>query len=1110
MNENTSISRSTAFLIALIIFSASSVSAETLSFDISIPLPEHSIVGDKHRFTIEDFGTTLDMYRPKLPVKTFYYEIPEDAEDIAVDLYAVSSGTIAFVESISEQLPPLPQDSSAGYAPPARVADHEPSFPREHYKYNGIKHLDGHRVASITVFPLQYNYERKSVQYITAFNFTLRTMIIASTQGNRAAVKKNRSKGADAPIEMLAAEMIANYDESSEEGSLEDDSSGQVPAAGGIPGSTAIKYIIITTSALSSALEPLEDWKSRTGTPARIYTVEDIYANYSASDNAEEIREFLIDMEAAHDLDWILLAGDDADVPARDAYCDDGYAGDGNYVPTDYYYADLEASYSPYDWDRDGDGRYGEVADDIDWMPEAYVGRLSSSNLAQMETMVSNIISYERSPPSGSWPEKVILAGAKADDKTDDAFLMEEVRTDFLGSYDPERLYYLTNYARDYPLTFSDFQSRTGNGAGLVNWAGHGSYTSAHVTSSGSAFVSTSTNPSNGQERPVVYADSCNTGGFDQSSSLGEDIIRDWGIGFIGASRVSFYCQEWSGPNDPWNQAHDYRFFEQIVGNSVYWQGKAFYDSKVDYINDFAGVYGPENHMASRKNLLTYNLLGDPELAVWDSEPSSLVVDATDHFSINQDNTITVTVEYVNGTGMSGATVTLFNDQDVYEKGTTDASGQATFTGVNTASTEPITVTATRYGFIPEAANITQTPFNLTLLSPLDQTFTNPSEINFSYVVNYSESINFCRLYLNSQELEKDESVQNGVIEEYSWENVKGGNYTWKVRCKGTDGVYSSYATSSLKVIKMTSFDGNSTDLSSVDIENITNLVVEKSEFGAINFTKTVNLSGGADLNRKVVIRKNLIEVKSEDIPALNTSAVLTIRGVRASDDPVILRDGETCDDCTVLEVASNYVRFNVSHFSSYSIVGSTVDWIRSGSLEVSIPGNDSAIGGNVTPMNLSSNISTDRWQGYYGNVTGTLAFGYGSYIFYEFSAGEATAVFATQNQSFDFSRLEAGTAADLDTVWNYLTGNDQAVDVYTGNLTNITGVVAPAVELNPTGQNLNSTILDDGSSALKENFAFGAIIQNGATCFDSSSCDYELLVPADGTETYFFYLEVG
>ena len=35
-------------------------------------------------YTIEGFGSTMDIYRPMMPVKTFYFEIPQKAKKVKV------------------------------------------------------------------------------------------------------------------------------------------------------------------------------------------------------------------------------------------------------------------------------------------------------------------------------------------------------------------------------------------------------------------------------------------------------------------------------------------------------------------------------------------------------------------------------------------------------------------------------------------------------------------------------------------------------------------------------------------------------------------------------------------------------------------------------------------------------------------------------------------------------------------------------------------------------------------------------------------------------------------------------------------------------------------
>ncbi len=175
--------------------------------------------------------------------------------------------------------------------------------------------------------------------------------------------------------------------------------------------------------------------------------------------------------------------------------------------------------------------------------------------------------------------------------------------------------------------------------------------------------------------------------------------------------------------------------------------------------------------------------------------------------------------------------------------------------------------------------------------------------------------------------------------------------------------------------------------------------------------------------------------------------------------------------------------------------------------------GSDTAEGGNVTQLNLSVIISTSKWQGYYGNVTGALALGSGSDYFYNFSNSVVDAVYASQNESFDFTAIEQAAAADVDTQWGYTTAtdSDQAADIFTGT-TSVGGVSAPSAELEPVGNGWNSTIFDCGSNDDKSYFAFGVNVQDaGNGCFDGTTCQYELIVPADGasSELYYFFLSI-
>jgi hypothetical protein len=311
-------------LVALIVLSAG-VYAD--NFRIDIPLPSRSVHAGQALYTIEDFGSTTDFYMPNVPAKTFYYEIPKGAKSIKVSPVSISSEFIAIEESMFELQPPMPANKDKDYKKPRRNSHNLERFPQDYYIYNGIKVLGEHHLVSITVFPLHYYFSDHRVEYTSSYEFEI------SYKGAGKA-KKREDATAD-----LASEIITNIDEPEPFAAA-----AFTPAAGDTIGTAEVKYAIITTSNLSGALTPLRDWKREKGVFAQIYTTAEIYANYSGSDNQEKIRNFLIDLESSEDVDWVLLAGDDADVPARDVYCYDGYAGYGDFLPFFYYYADLEGS----------------------------------------------------------------------------------------------------------------------------------------------------------------------------------------------------------------------------------------------------------------------------------------------------------------------------------------------------------------------------------------------------------------------------------------------------------------------------------------------------------------------------------------------------------------------------------------------------------------------------------------------------------------------------------------------------------------------------------------------------------------------------------------------
>ena len=166
--------------------------------------------------------------------------------------------------------------------------------------------------------------------------------------------------------------------------------------------------------------------------------------------------------------------------------------------------------------------------------------------------------------------------------------------------------------------------------------------------------------------------------------------------------------------------------------------------------------------------------------------------------------------------------------------------------------------------------------------------------------------------------------------------------------------------------------------------------------------------------------------------------------------------------------------------------------------------------GGNVTILNMTSTMSTGRWQGYVGNITAILKLGAGTDLLHNFGNANVDLVIATtQSGTFDWGNLELASVADVDTVWGFAGGADQAVDVFndTQTIENIANV--PSRKMNDV---FYASVMDDGNNAAKTDFAFLAnIIMAGAVGLGGDIFQYELVVPTttEGYDTYWFYLSL-
>jgi len=192
------------------------------------------------------------------------------------------------------------------------------------------------------------------------------------------------------------------------------------------------------------------------------------------------------------------------------------------------------------------------------------------------------------------------------------------------------------------------------------------------------------------------------------------------------------------------------------------------------------------------------------------------------------------------------------------------------------------------------------------------------------------------------------------------------------------------------------------------------------------------------------------------------------------------------------------------------AVVSNTADF---GEYPAPSPGTISVLSGNITQANVESNMSTYRWVGLIGNVTGNIELGdSGNNIMYTWTAA-GKLVYASTGSSITWSSLADATASDMPA---YLTGaySDNYTNTFTGAAENIGSGIFTTLTSDYAGTNGGTTwktySLTDGSNLV---FA-GKVVENNVS-YRGTTVDYQMILPEDGTAndqtatTYYLWVEL-
>ncbi|MBN2587640.1 MAG: T9SS type A sorting domain-containing protein [Candidatus Fermentibacteraceae bacterium] len=290
----------------------------------------------------------------------------------------------------------------------------------------------------------------------------------------------------------------------------------------------SVDMLVITSDDFSDSFSMLVDYKNSQGIVTELVDIEDILSAGSGWDDAEKLRNYLIDRFDNDGLQHVLLGGDQSIVPVRmvNLYCE-GYS---DCVPVDLYFSDLDGT-----WDANGDHDYGQPEDGLDLYSDVSVGRALVDSPSEAALFVERTLDYQQSPPGGAWSSTAMLCGAGLFTGYTGAKVCDSIAVNLPADWTVYKAYETAKNSDGF-TTHIDVIN---DGANWVHYAGHGNtggiywqgYPSSMMTNSIASSLT------NGGMAGVHHSIACMPGAFHDGECCAEALWHNPGG---GASSVMF------------------------------------------------------------------------------------------------------------------------------------------------------------------------------------------------------------------------------------------------------------------------------------------------------------------------------------------------------------------------------------------------------------------------------------------------------------------------------------------------------------------------------------------------------------------------------------------
>ena len=618
-------------LLSVFLCTITSVSAAAVTRTYNFDPPSINTIEGNTVVTMNDCWTVGDVGAPALPVYGGCLLLPPGTASSAITIHTselISLGNGYQIEPVQAQYPlSLPGPHPLTPADDA-IYRQDGFYPQVLADTPNTQYRRGYSLGYIALHPVVYNPVSGEIAWYSSITVTIETGTTpAALQAFNLMFRASAKDEYELLPQLDNPENLAVY-----------------PAGINDTRDETVEYLIVTDEDLHASFTELANYKNARGMETEVVLVSWIVANYDGFDTPDKIRNCITDYYQNYGTEYVLMAGDNENVPKRSLYGQMGGTIDPD-IASDNYYGCLDGNFN-----ADGDQYMGEPNDDPDLVGEVYVGRAGVDCPEEAQNFIAKQIGYQHTPVADEVTQGLML-GEDLEWLVWGSAYKEEIR---LGAstwgYTTEGFpnWFAVDTLYDYPgyywSAMGDLIPRLNEGPQLVNHLGHANNTYTLKIGSGDINDNNCTNNGVNHNYYIIFSQGCYCNSWDNRTPdfwvTGNDAISEiWtsiengAVAFIGNTRYGW--GNYSSTNGA-SQYGDRQFFDAIFGENITDIGRALQDSKEDCI--------PFLNNVTYYCYYQCGLMGDPSLKIWTEIPEPISVICSPVIDLG-DTTFTLEVE---------------------------------------------------------------------------------------------------------------------------------------------------------------------------------------------------------------------------------------------------------------------------------------------------------------------------------------------------------------------------------------------------------------------------------------------------------------------------------